>query len=144
MDPFPVQLVQRLVVVECTLTCSVNKLLNIATQVFFDLESALGDITELCIKEGPALTEAQVRGIRDDVKVGDKVLARGRADPSDPKAILLASIAVTTRCALKASEHTDSKALQVCQRFAPQNVSVRLGHGQAQARLPHMTEGIPL
>lgn len=104
-------------------------------QVFFDLESAGGGITELCIKAGPIFTEAQVKGIRDDVKVGDTVTSRGYADPGEPKIILLSSIAVTTRwtdehpgehfvprCAFKALQHSDSKASQVCQGCTPHNV----------------------
>ena len=96
------------------------------TQVFFDLESAEGSVTELCIKVGPNHTEAQVKDIRDDVKVGDTVILRGYADPGDPNIILISSIAVTSRwtdehpgehfvprCAATTSHHSDSKTSQV-------------------------------
>lgn len=102
------------------------KLVWFLMQVFFDLESAQGAITELCIKAGAAFTEAQVKDIRDDIKLGDTVFSRGHADPNDPKIILLSSIAVTIRwkdehrgehyvprCAFTASQHTDGKASQV-------------------------------
>ena len=101
-------------------------------QVFFDLESAGGTITELCIKTGPALTEAQVKDIRDDVKVGDTVTSRGYADPSDPGTVLLSSIAITSRwstehpeehfvprCAARTSHHSDIKASQVGKHCPP-------------------------
>lgn len=66
-------------------------------QVFFDLESEVGTITELCCKAGLQYTVEQVKDLRDSIKVGDSISVIGCDETGDPHVVLPSSITVTAR-----------------------------------------------